>query len=91
MAIFNMDDIEKRRQEEAKKKISRDASDVVEEVINNLEDALKKKKAERNKKKPFWLKFFKFLGIIILLIFILDLLFGSIWLLRFFIKSLFHI
>lgn len=84
-----MDDIERERQERAKREISKDASDVVENVLNNLEDTLKRRKIERAKKKPIWQELLKLIGFIIILVILLDLLFGSIWLLRFFIKSLF--
>jgi len=88
MVIRDMDDIERERQERAKREISKDASDVVENVLNNLEDTLKRRKIERAK-KPIWQKLLKLIGFIIILVILLDLLFGSIWLLRFFIKSLF--
>ena len=92
MTIKDISDIEREKEEEAKKKISKDASDIAEKFLNNLEDTLKRKKIERSKAKNKRLipRVLKWLGMIISLIIILDLLLGSVWLLKFLIKSLFY-
>lgn len=95
MVFKGIDDIEKeknqREKEKFKKDITNDTTEVVENVLNNIEDVFKRKKIERTKKRPLWRKILGLLGIIFLFILIIDLLLGSVWLLRFFIKSLFHI
>jgi len=91
MAFKGIDDIEKENKEKLKRDITNDTTEVVENVLNNIEDVFKRKKIERTKKRPLWRKILGLLGILFLFILIIDLLLGSVWLLRFFIKSLFHI
>ena len=92
MTIKDISDIEREKEEEAKIKISKDASDITEKFFSNLEDTLKRKKIERSKARSKRLipRLLKWLGIIISLVVILDLLLGSVWLLKFLIKSLFY-
>jgi Flp pilus assembly protein TadB len=88
MTIKGIDDIEKERNERAKEKVAQDTSEVMDKILDNLGDTLKRKKIERQKKKTFWKRLFGLIGVIILIIIAADILLGSIWLLRFFIKSL---
>jgi Flp pilus assembly protein TadB len=90
MTIKGIDDIEKERNERAKEKVAQDTSEVMDKILDNLGDTLKRKKIERQKKKTFWKRLFGLIGVIILIIIAADILLGSIWLLRFFIKSLIY-
>jgi antibiotic biosynthesis monooxygenase (ABM) superfamily enzyme len=91
MVFKNLDDIERENREKFKKDITNDASEMVEGILNNVEDVFKRKKIARDKKRPLWKKILLFLLILFLFVLVFDLLLGSVWLLKFFIKSLFHI
>jgi len=87
MAFKTMDDIERDKHKEGRDKMKREISEDVNDVIGNIF-----KKTNRRKS---WLDYLwsiiKILGVIFLLIFVINLLLGNIWLLKFFLKSLFGI
>lgn len=87
MKIRTMDDIEREKRKEDRNKMRSEISEDINEVIGNVFG-----KPEKKNKKGFlsWLWFsFKIVGIIFLFIIFLDLVLGSVWLLKFLIKSLF--
>jgi hypothetical protein len=81
--ISGIDDIERRRDEEEMRKAEQGIFRIREALLHG--DTAKKKE----KKKGFFEKLIKFLLIIFLLITVVNLLLGDVWLLRYFIKSLF--
>ena len=95
--IRNHDDIDKEKVEETKREIREGFNDIMGGVMDDFEDLLKRKKMEKQlrenkRKKGIWERitsFFIILFLIGVLMSILNFLLGNIWLLRFFIKSLF--
>lgn len=84
MPVKTLDDIEREKHNQNREKVKKEISKDVNDVLNKV---FKKPK----KKSPFsWIfLLLKILGIIILILIIFNLLLGNIWLLRFFVKSLF--
>jgi hypothetical protein len=79
--ITYIDDIDKRKKEEEKKDFISNTSKDIGDVFEGIRKELESRKANNKKKKPLWKKISDiFLAIIILLI-IIDLFFGSIWVL----------
>ena len=89
MTFKNMRDIERdkeaKEREEFKSKITKDTDDVIKNLLGNFE----KRKKERKKEQSIFYKILKLLGIIGLGLLVINLIIGNIWLLNFFIKSLF--
>jgi len=89
MAFKTMDDIEERRKKEEREKMRIDISEDINEVIGNVFGK------PNIKRKKTWIDrlftILKALGIIVLLIILADIVLGSLWLLKFFLKSLFGI
>ena len=87
MKFKTMDDIEREKQKENRIKMRDEISEDINEVIGNVFG-----KPEKKKKKGFfsWIWFFiKILGGLFLIVILADILLGSVWLLKFFAKSLF--
>ena len=84
MPVKTLDDVEREKHNQSREKTKKEISEDVNDVLNNV---FKKPK----KKSPFsWIfLLLKILGIIVLILIIINLFLGNIWLLKFFIKSLF--
>ncbi len=95
MGFKDLDDVEREKRleerEKVKKEISKDTTEVLEQIMNDFGDLRKRKKIEKDKKRGIGWKILKLLLFLFLLIFTVDLLLGSVWLLKFFIKSLFNL
>lgn len=91
MPIKTWDDInrdaEKRRREKLKKDIEEDTSDIINGVLKNFDNTLKNLKRDRQKEKKN--KIWGILKLILVILILLNFIFANVWLLRFFIKSLF--
>ena len=87
MAFKTMDDIDENRRKESIEKIKVEISEDINDVLGNV---FGRPKTKTNKK---WVDrvfdVLKVLGIILLIIIAVDIILGSIWLLRFLIKNLF--
>jgi len=87
MTFKTMDDIEERKRKENKEKMKIEISEDINDVLGNV---FGKPKIKR---KKTWIDrifdVLKILGIILLIIIILNVILGSVWLLKFFIKNLF--
>lgn len=79
MGIRFLDDIERDKERERNKKIAEDINDVIKGVFPPRKPKVKKKR---------W-RIIKWLGFLFLLLFILNLILGNIWLLKFFITDFF--
>lgn len=89
MAFKTMDDIEERKRKENREKMKIEISEDINDVIGNVFG-----KPNTRKRKTWIDRLFnvlKALGIIILLMIVINLILGNIWLLKFFMKSLFGI
>lgn len=84
MGIKNIDDIERERAKRERDEFTKDISEDINKVLKNI---FPKTKKPVKKKKIRW-KIIKILGFIFLLIFMINLVLGNFWLLKFFIKSL---
>lgn len=87
MPIKSLDDIERERHKETREKIKREVTEDVSEVLGNI--GLIRKPKNKKTIIDYLYSALKILGIIILLLFVINLFLGNVWLLRFFIKSLF--
>lgn len=87
----SLDDIERireeREREEMKKKVVTDINDVFKNIVKKR----KEEKKERKKKRSWFLKLILALLSLGLFILVLNFVLGNVWLLKFFIKSLFNI
>ena len=88
MAYKSLDDVEREKEKAEREKFKEELSQDVEDVYNRIRGNIGKRK---KKKQSIIVKIIKWLALLFLLIFVVDLLLGSVWLLKFFIKSLFHI
>lgn len=84
MAFKTMDDIERDKHREKRDKIKQEITEDVNDVIGNIFGKPKKNK------NPI-MTILKIAGIFILVIILINLILGNIWLLRFFLKSLFGV
>lgn len=84
--IKTLSDIEAEKQERERQKFKRMVS---EDIKGVFEEVFPKKSQHHRKKKKWWINLLKFLGILILLLLIINLLLGNIWLLKALVKSLF--
>ena len=87
MTIKTIDDIEREKHEEKREKVKSEISEDINDVIGNV---FGKPKIKR--KKTWFNRVFdvlKILGLILLVIIVIDIVLGSIWLLKFLMKSLF--
>jgi flagellar basal body-associated protein FliL len=86
-----MDDIEREKadeqREDMKKKIVTDINDVFGNVIKKRKD----EREQRKKKRKWWVKLLLALLSLGLFLLVLNFVLGNIWLLKFFVKDLFHI
>lgn len=87
MVFKTIDDIEERKRKENREKMKIEISEDINDVIGNVfgKPNVKKKKTWMNS----LLNILKALGIVVLLIILADIVLGSIWLFKFFLKSLF--
>lgn len=86
MAIKTMDDIDREKHNEDRNKMKTEISEDINDIFGNVFGRRIKRK------KSFFGRVFdvlKIIGLIFLIIIILDVVLGSVWLLKFFIKSLF--
>ena len=89
MAIKTMDDIDREKHKESREKMKVEVSEDVTSIIGNI---FGKPKPKRKNIFLKWIyRILMFIGVVFLLIIIADILLGSIWLLKFFLKSLFGI
>ena len=79
MVVRYLDDIERDKKKEENKRIAEDISGIIRDVFPPRKPKVKKKR---------WI-FIRLLGFLFLLIFMINLVLGSIWLLKTLIKSLF--
>lgn len=88
MAIKTMDDIERDKHNEDRNKMKREVTEDVNDILGNIFG-----RPKRTRKS--WLdrvfNILKLLGILVLIMIVINLVLGNIWLLRFFLKSLFGI
>lgn len=89
MAFKTMDDIEREKHDEKRTKMKQEISEDINDVIGNVFGKPKIKSRKTWVDRIF--DVLKVLGIILLIIIVIDIIFGSIWLLKFFLKSLFGI
>jgi hypothetical protein len=87
MAIKGIDDIEREKRIEERFKIKKEAIEDINDVISGVFRKPKKKKTFID----YIFFILKFLGVIILIMVVVNLILGNIWLLRFFMKSLFGV
>lgn len=87
MAIKTMDDVEREKRNEERTSFKKEAIDDINEVISGVFKKPKRKKGIID----YIFMILKFLGIAILIMIVVNLVLGNIWLLRFFLKSLFGI
>ena len=78
MGIRTIKDIERDNERARNKRIAGDINEVIGEIFPSRKPKVKKKR---------W-GFFKILGFLFLLIFMINLILGSIWLLKFFVTDL---
>ena len=81
-----MDDIDREKRKEGREKMKAEVTEDVNDIIGNIFGRPKPMK------RGFWgwtFTILKIIGIILLIIIILDIILGSFWLLRFFLKGLF--
>jgi hypothetical protein len=86
MAFKTIDDIEDRKRKESREKMKTEISDDISDVIGNV---FRKPKIRKKTWFDMFLNLLKIIGVLMLLILFVNLILGNIWLLRFFIKSLF--
>ena len=79
MAVRYLDDIERDKKRETNRRIAEDINQMIKEIFPPRKPKVKKKR---------W-KLIKILGFLFLLIFMINLVLGNLWLLKFFIKDLF--
>ena len=79
MAVRYLDDIERDKKRETNRRIAEDINQMIKEIFPPRKPKVKKKR---------W-KLIKILGFLFLLIFMINLVLGNLWLLKFFIKGLF--
>jgi len=89
MTFKTMDDIEEKKRKENKEKMKIEISEDINDVIGNV---FSKPKIRR---KKTWVDrifdLLKIFGVIILVMIFINLILGNVWLLKFFLKSLFKI
>ena len=89
MKFRTMDDVDREKRNEGRFKMRTEISEDINEVIGNV---FGKPKTKARKGIFSWiLTILKWFGIIFLLVLLADLVLGSVWLLKFFLKSLFGI
>jgi len=95
MSYKNIDDIERERQERAREKLKENITDDIDDVMKDLFDRFRgeseKRKRERKDKESWIVKLLKLLGLIGLGLLVINLILGNVWLLKYFIKSLFNL
>ena len=85
MAFKTMDDIEREKHREEKGKMRKEISEDINEVIGGINIL----KGSRKEKKGFFGWLIRIILFLLVGVFVLNLVLGNIWLLRFFIKNLF--
>jgi hypothetical protein len=89
MAIKTMDDIDREKHKEGREKMKLEVTEDVNDIIGNIFGRTKPKR-----KRSFWNWIFtilKIIGVIFVILVLADIILGSIWLLKFFLKGLFGI
>lgn len=88
MAYKTMDDIDKEKHKESRDKMKKEVIEDVNEIIGGIFG-----KPKKNKKNIIDKIFgvLKIIGIIVLIMIVINLVLGNVWLLKFFLKSLFGI
>jgi len=89
MTFKSMDDIEREKNEEQRKKLKENITEDITDIFGGFLKKSKEEKIKRKKAQPFWKKLIKFLFIVGLLILVLNFVLGNFWLFKFFVKSLF--
>ena len=89
MKFKTMSDIDEEKRKENRDKFKTEISEDINDVIGNVFGKPKIKKRRTWVDRIF--DVLKILGIILLIIILIDIILGSVWLLKFFIKSLFGI
>ena len=89
--IRNLDEVERERRLRDKEKAKDEISQDVQDVVSKIMDGFEKTSVERKKKRGIISKIIIISLIITAFLLIADMLLGSVWLIKFFIKSLFHI
>jgi hypothetical protein len=88
VAIKTMDDIDREKHKEGREKMKSEMTEDVNDIIGNIFGR------QKPKKRSLWNWIFtllKIIGVIFLIVLLADLVLGSVWLLKFFLKSLFGI
>ncbi len=87
MKFKTMDDVERDKHNEGRVRMRTEISEDINDVLGNVFG----KPKTNNKKGIFgWIIYIlKWIGVIFLIVLVADLVLGSIWLLKFFLKSLF--
>ncbi|MFA5258486.1 MAG: hypothetical protein WC979_04110 [Candidatus Pacearchaeota archaeon] len=89
MTFKTMDDIEEKKRKENKEKMKIEISEDINDVLGNVFAKPK------NKRKKTWVDrifdLLKILGVIVLVMIIINVILGNVWLLQFFLKSLFKL
>lgn len=85
MTIKRLDDIEREKRKEERATLTKEVTEDINEVIGNV---FKKPKRKKNL-LDYILLILKIFGVLILIMIVINLVLGNIWLLKFFIKSLF--
>ena len=86
MAFKTIDDIEDKKKKESREKMKTEISEDINDVIGNV---FRRPKPRKKTLMDRIFTLLKWIGVIMLLVVVLNLILGNIWLLRFFIKSLF--
>jgi len=89
MAIKTMDDIDREKHREGREKMKSEMTEDVNDIIGNIFGRPKPKRRRGIIDLIFFI--LKVIGVIFLIILVADLVLGSVWLLKFFLKSLFGI
>jgi t-SNARE complex subunit (syntaxin) len=91
MVFKDLGDIENDKRLREKEKMKDEISQDIEDVIDNFRRKVNKSREERKKKRGLFGKIIIILLLIFAFLCVIDLLLGSVWLLKFFIKSLFNL
>jgi hypothetical protein len=89
MAIKTMDDIDREKHKESREKMRTEVSEDVNNILGNVFGKSKPKRRTSFWSIIWW--FIKVIGVLFILILAADIVLGSVWLLKFFLKGLFGI
>jgi len=91
MTIRNIDDIEKEKHDRAKEQIKDDVTNGLKDLFSRFKTENEKRKKEKKKKESKFMKILKLLGILGLGLLVLNFILVNIWLLKYFITSIFNL